>query len=537
MARARGKRRDTEANAPVTVTEEAARPAEEPAPSAPPPASPSWTQTAASWLGSAPTFLGAVFILLFLVVAVRRIRYPFALEWIEGGLLDEVRWLLAGHNLYVRPSVDFVPFIYNPLYFWVCAGASKVFGVSLFTLRLVSLASSVGTLALLYKLVLEETESQVAGVVGAGLYAATFKQTQQFMDVARVDALFVLLVVASLWALRTRRTAPGQAAAAALLVLCFLAKQSGMFVAAPLAGFVLWERATAPGGGRLRGVPFAAAVLGGIGASAWLLDATSDGWYRYFAFELPRSHRLVSSLWTDFWTVDLMGPLGCACLGALFVLFGPGAMARRERALWGAALAGVLLCSWSSRLHDGGWSNVLMPAYAVLSALFAIAFHEGLGLARRATPDVRARLEVFLPLAATVQLAMMAYDPSHLVPTRRDEAAGWRVVSALRGASGDTFTPTDSYLASLAGKRPHLHQMAVDDILRAPESEVGTRLVADLRGAFARKRWAMVITDNDFFATEVLANYQRGADSIGEADVFYPVTGVHYRPGWIYTPR
>lgn len=509
----------------------------EPAPASPPTAAPapdsvgtSPTVEPVGLLQNAPAVLGGVFLLTFVIVAVRRIRYPFTLEWVEGGLLDEMRWLLAGHNLYVRPSVDYVPFIYNPLYLWTCAGVAKVLGASFFTMRLVSLASTLGTFGLLYALVVRETRSRAAGIAGAGLYAATFKLTQQFMDLARVDALFVLLAVAAVWALRARPTAWGRAAAAALLVLCFLAKQSGLLVAAPLVGFVLWDR-------RARGVPFALAVVGGIGASAWLLDATSDGWYRYFAFTLPGGHRLVPTLWADFWSLDVMGSLGCAALGALFVLFGPAGLARRERALWGAALLGVLSCSWSSRLHDGGWSNVLMPTYAILAALFAVALHAALDLASRAALDVRRGLEVFLPLAATVQLAALLYNPSHLVPTPRDEQAGWRLVSTLRAVRGDTWTPADSYLATLAGKRPHLNQMAVNDVLRGPQSDVSATLVADIEGALAQRRWSVIITDDEFFAADVLASYQRGPDAVGEPDVFTPVAGATYRPGSLFTPR
>src|SRR6202044_3029066 len=98
------------------------------------------------------------------------------------------------------------------------------------------------------------------------------------------------------------------------------------------------------------------------------------------------------------------------------------------------------------------------------------------------------------------------------------------------------FTPTDSYLATMAGKPAHLHQMAVDDILRGPAGEVRSRLVDDLRGAFRGHRWAMVITDNDFFATEVLANYTRGPEAVREPSPFYNVTGVSYRPGSVFTP-
>jgi len=506
------------------------------APSALPTASPAVVTeadtepTSVRWLAMAPAVLAGVFLLTFLLVSVRRIAYPFALEWMEGGMLDEVRWLLAGHALYVRPSVDYVPMLYNPLYFWVSAAACKALGTSFLALRLVSLGSTLGAFALLYALVVAETRSKMAGLLGAGLYAATFKATQQFFDVARVDALFVLLAVAPLWVLRTRPTRAGRAVAAALLVLCFLTKQSGVFVAAPLVAFVLWER-------RWRGVPFAAAVAGGIAACVGVLDATSGGWYRFYAFVGPSAHRTVPYLWTEFWTVDLMGPLGCACVGALFVLLGPGAMARRERLLWAAGLAGVLVASWSTRVHDGGWSNVLMPAYALLAALFAIALHGASTLAGRAAPDARRRWQVLLPLVATVQLAMLLYDPKPMVPTARDEAAGWRLVETLKAAPGDTFTPSDSYLATMAGKRPHLHEMAVYDVMNGPPGEAKDALVADIRAAYARRRWAMVVTDDDLFADDVLATYQRGPDAIADPGAFYPVTGARFRPGSTFTPK
>jgi len=47
----------------------------------------------------------------------------------------------------------------------------------------------------------------------------------------------------------------------------------------------------------------------------------------------------------------------------------------------------------------------------------------------------------------------------------------------------------------------------------------------------------MVITDDDFFETEVAASYQRGLDAVPAADVFYPVAGAHFRPGSIFVPK
>jgi len=407
-------------------------------------------------------------------------------------------------------------------------------------MRLVSLLSTTATLYLLYALVFAETESTALGIVAAGLYAATFKTTQEFMDIARVDALFVLLAVAAVWVLRTRPTTAGRAGAAMLLVLCFLAKQSGMLVAAPLVAFVAWDaaRGARTTRERLRGAPFAAIVVVGIAASVWLLDRASGGWYRYYAFDLPAGHRLVPEMWTDFARVDLM-PLGLACAGAMWVLLGASGdgIDLRRRALWGAALAGVLLASFSARLHDGGWSNVLMPAYAILAALFAIALHGAFARARSAPAPLRGRLETLVGLVAVLQLAAFVYDPRTVLPKSDDARAGQRLVAVLRDAPGDVLLPSDSYLAVMAGKPPTLHEMAVNDILRGPPGEVRDQLVRDIRAAFREHRWAMVVTDDDFFAGDVVDSYRRGPESVPEPGVFFPVTGMQLRPGWVYTPR
>jgi hypothetical protein len=426
------------------------------------------------------------------------------------------------------------------MYFWVSAAVAKVFGVKLFALRLVSLLASLGTMTLLGLLVREETQSSAAGVIGAGLFAATFKMTEQFMDLARVDSLYLFFAVLALFLLRTQPTGRGRIAAAVSLVLCFLTKQSGAVIAAPIVAWVLFvhARGARTRHERLQGVPFALVTVLGIAGSVWLLDRWTDGWYGFYAFEVPGQHRLVPWLWIDFWTVDLMAPFACACVGALFVLVESGGMERKVRGLWGATLLGTLLASWSSRLHDGGWNNVIMPAFAMLSALLAMAIHRGYTLASGiADGRTRAGVQRFVLIVGILQLTMRAYDPRTVVPRSGDVEAGRAVVATLASAPGDVFIPTDSYLAAMAGKRPQLHQMAVDDLARAAPSPTTEGLLNQIRSGFAGHHWSMVITDNDWFATEVLANYQRQSMSVAGQDAFYPVTGVRYRPGWVYTPK
>jgi hypothetical protein len=88
-------------------------------------------------------------ILTYVQVAVTRIPFPFTLEWMEGGSLVQVSRILSGELLYVRPSMDFIPQVYPPLFFYVAALASEFLGTSFAALRLVSFLSSLAILILI----------------------------------------------------------------------------------------------------------------------------------------------------------------------------------------------------------------------------------------------------------------------------------------------------------------------------------------------------------------------------------------------------
>ena len=69
----------------------------------------------------AAALAGLVAIGAYLFVALRRLDYPFALEWLEGNSLVEVHRILAGQPLYPAPTAGYVPDGYPPLYFAVSA--------------------------------------------------------------------------------------------------------------------------------------------------------------------------------------------------------------------------------------------------------------------------------------------------------------------------------------------------------------------------------------------------------------------------------
>src|SRR6478735_8320342 len=107
-----------------------------------------------SRVGEAALVAGAVWYLgAVLVVALARINYPYDLEWMEGGTLEHVARVLGGQPLYVAPSLEFTPYIYAPLYYYVTAPFAYLFGLRLLPLRLVSFAASLGVLALIAALI------------------------------------------------------------------------------------------------------------------------------------------------------------------------------------------------------------------------------------------------------------------------------------------------------------------------------------------------------------------------------------------------
>src|SRR5215469_5694230 len=200
-----------------------------------PPGAVTPARISAPWARNAPRAVrvvaglaGMIAILAYLFVALRRLDYPFALEWLEGNSLVEVHRVLAGQNLYQGPTAGYVPDGYPPVYFAIAAAAARVLGPSYLTLRLVSLISALACFALLGRLVQRETAGIAAGAAAAGLLAATYFVTDTWFDVARVDSLFLALSTGALYAARYMRGTGGAVTAGVLLAAAALTKQTGL---------------------------------------------------------------------------------------------------------------------------------------------------------------------------------------------------------------------------------------------------------------------------------------------------------------------
>ena len=208
-----------------------------------------WSKLApwAAWLILAAPAIGQLF-LLFAAIG-GRFLYPYDLEWMEGGLLQHAQRIADGEGIYGPPSVDFIPYLYTPLYPGLLGVLGSMFGLSYQLGRALSILSLFGIGALTVSILMggarqAQPAVRAAALCGAllalGLFAASYPYVEGWYDLVRADTFFLFLITAGISvAHRTANTGTGfeghgrTAAAAAILALAFFTKQTGiLFVAA-----------------------------------------------------------------------------------------------------------------------------------------------------------------------------------------------------------------------------------------------------------------------------------------------------------------
>jgi hypothetical protein len=485
--------------------------------------------------------VAVLFVLVYVGVAVARMSYPYELEWIEGGLLQAMSRVLDGRPLYVKPSLEYVPFNYPPLYPWIAALVSKGTGDGFLPLRLTSFLASLGAFVVAGWLVWRETGRLLAATLTVGLLAATYRISGAWFDVARADSLYLFLLLGGFTTLRLDRT-PWRSPliAGALFTLAFLAKQSAAMVVLPLLIHLAWTQ-------RMRFLVFAGALTVGIGGTTLLLDRMSSGWYRYFLFVAPARHPVEAARVFDYWPRDIFMPMGLALLiGAAYLLQPRPAAAAGDEVpaapsgqwFYAAMLAGTLLSSWFHRMFPGGYDNVLMPAYATIAIVFGLGVHAGLRWLAELPGDDSRRLATALQVAIALQLLALAYNPLAQIPTDSDRTVGDRFVEKLRSTPGRVLIPSHPYLVRLAGKPDHFHEMAFVAVVEIAKGDVERELVAELEQAVRDTAYStVVLSTRGWLGSTIRTGYDPATNLFTDPEAFWPVTGMRTRPEYVYLPR
>lgn len=486
--------------------------------------------------------LAAAFIALYIVLALWRISYPFELEWQEGSMVDHVRRVQGGLPLYTEPSVEWVPAIYPPLYYYASAGAALITGIGFLPLRLISFLASLGCMAVLYAFVRRESKDRWAGLFAAGLFAAVYRLSGAWLDVARVDSLFLLFLLFALWFLRFHRTRTGWMLAAVFAAAAVLTKQTAALAALFLIVYAVRLRKSG-------GWFFVAPLIILVAAPILLMDYSSGGWFTFYLWQVPAGHALIGHAFAEFWLLDILRPLTVAVVfGAAYLGLRKRDQARDDVWFYVLAGAGFVISSWAPRVKDGNFANDLLPAYAFIALLFGLAVPRLRAWGRELREALRedhphreraASLTAALFWTAIImQLAALYYRPLEQIPTAADRSAGQMLLAGVRQSPGEVWIGHHGYLGVLAGKRTYATALPIYDVLRCRNERAQKLLLDSVERALTQRRFAAIITDNDRFVNlNDYREYERRGAVFTDPAVFWPVSGVPTRPLRVYAPR
>ncbi len=494
-----------------------------------------WTQR----FGLALALTGGIYYLgAFIYVALSRIGYPFALEWLEGGSYAQVQRLLTGRALYDRPDMAYVAMIYPPLYYYVSAVLARVIGLSYLPLRLASLAAAVGSLALIYLICLRERTGRSPAFLACALFAATYALSGFWFDLARIDMLSVFLLLLSIWLLRFE-SFRSDVAAGVIAALAALTKQTHLITVACLSLFLLISD-------RQRALAFLLPFLAAYGLAFLALNSLYAGWYQFYVFHLalgsgeyvtfsPAS--TLETAWS-FWahSIFLALPVPILLIAAWFTLRLRAGRDLNALFFFATCAIGMIGTSWSV-IQVGGYKNDLIPAYAAISILF------GLGL--RAIDTVLASSQLYragLLAACLIQFFLLRYPLAAQIPSAADLKAGQGFLDQIRNQAGDVYIPWHPDLALMSGKRAFASwspMYQLEGNFGGGDIHEAARVKTEFSNAMAQQQFSLIILDQEsnWIWGHPERYYSASYEPIfSSPNVFWPVTGWEIRPTIVMLP-
>jgi len=402
----------------------------------------------------------------------------------ESGMMTSVWRIAHGSPLYSAPSMEWVPFLYAPLFFYLSAALSRVTGLGYSTLRLVSILATLGSFGTIYAIVFRETRRHAAALISVGLFACLYDFCLGWYDIGRVDALSVFLFLLALYA--TRWTNP--IIAAFLWLLAFHSKQT--FLPFGILAFVpLWR------------APRRMLIgMGTFGLLAWIsvraLNHASSGWYSHYAFGTARELVFVPRSAILFLPLDIVQPLPIVVIIILIAtILHPPDLRSSKTAFFGFMTVLLLGAIGFVRAHGGANINAVIPGYAWLSILAGLAVHRILnwlpGTSANLSPRNIQLASMALWLALCTQLVAHVYQPGRWVPQRASLAYRNALFDAVRSTPGDVWLANHSYDGILAGKPMHPEMDALDAVLGLPYPPT----VAEFNRLIAERHFAAILTD------------------------------------------
>jgi 4-amino-4-deoxy-L-arabinose transferase-like glycosyltransferase len=483
--------------------------------------------------------IAVAFIALFFYTALPRLRYPYDLDFVEDSMLMQSLRIADGQPVYLSPNADFNPHVYMPLFFWLGAILFKIGGPSLVLLRLISFGATLATTILIYRIALRESGLRWIAIACAGLFLGGYRINGFWYEIARVDSLFVALMLGGFAsAIYAGNSNWRLILSAALMALAAFTKQTGFVVAIGLSLYLLTKI-------RRRAWIFLLTFDAMTLIPLFILNWSTNGWFFYHIFYIGSADPLEIRRLINFLTKELFGVMtGLSVLTLLAGILGvrqSGPKVLREQP-WLFAIGLAVMISGLGRMRVGGNLNNRMPAYALLCTAPAIwiqmspvPLSSGEEILKESQIPWRNWIAVILML---VQFVMGRYDPKRFIPTSAMRKSGDRLLQQISSVEGPVFVMMHPYYTLMAGKEPSSQIATIWYVRHRGELPLPNDFVSRIQNHY----YSAIISDESFFETQpdlhqLITTYYIQTKTLSSTQAPPTIIGVVVRPKLIYLPK
>jgi hypothetical protein len=414
------------------------------------------------WVGrliyAAIAFYAAIQILLVLYLFSNHLNFPLNLEGLELIRLQHVRRALHGLPIFVEPTPEYVPLVYQPFYYYLTLPFIWLFGDKLSTLRLFSIVGTVGTGSMIFLIVKRGSNSTWFGFIAVGLFAAAYRVMDSYLDIASSDTWLIFSILLGCYLVNNRKSRPLQFLGMIFLILSFWIKQHGaIFVIAALL-YLTWRD------GWRKTLPFF--VIAGILGP--LLDYLAGpilfgSEFLFFTQEIPRQ-------WAYFsWDSTVIRVLLISMNYIFLAVAGIAALMYQLRRdyhqidIWYFILPFAILSGFLAAYIDPeGNNNVFIPLgmWYILTGTIAVSF-----LGRHI---LRLKHQEFHFLIIITSFVILMYNPKSVIIPPEAEGQYQELVSTLKSIDGSVYSPYTGPLEDEYVFFPTANWILMYDLVRGP---------------------------------------------------------------------
>ena len=411
-----------------------------------------------------PWILGSVaaaFVLFNVYLWTNHIGFPLNLDLMEGVILQHFERAASFQAVYPQPTPEYVPLAYNPLYYVLAVPFGWIFGVNLFSLRLVAILGMAGSGVILYLIVRQETRSSWWGLMAVGIYAAAYRAMDAYLDTAHSDSWLLFSALLGSYLIYRNRSRTQNLLGVVLLVAAFWFKQHGALFALGGLAYLTWRE-----GVKSALIYWATAALLGPLTYIFVGPQVFGPYFHYFTWTVPRGwsevHRGTFLRYFTFVAGYYLVLAICAGLWTLWVLL----KERKRLSIWQFQFIAAALSGLMGSLDPGSSDNVYIAMGMLTILCGTIALHEG-------TARIRVLQRYYIDqLALYVTLALLFFNPFSVIVSSQASARYSQLIAMLKSLDGPVYAPVLGQLEGEYKFYPAAHRVALEDMIRGPGKDM-----------------------------------------------------------------